>query len=105
MRSAAAWISSSLEFVPMYSKIRFAFEPWKRSMRIALRELGVVRRDQAAVAEAEEVLGGIEAEGRCDSGSGDLGRAEGLRGVLDQGEPELGELGERRRAARTDAPA
>ena len=61
-----------------------------------LGELGVVHRDEAAVPEAEEVLRGIEAEGRRDARSGDLGRAERLRGVLDQRQPELGELGERR---------
>ncbi len=70
-----------------------------------LRELGVAHRDQAAVAEAEEVLGRIEAERRGDPGAGDLRRAEGLRRVLDDRQAERGQLGERRRAGRRGAPA
>ena len=53
-----------------------------------LGELRVVHRDEAAVAEPEEVLRRIEAEGRRDPVPGDRGRAEGLRGVLDQRQPE-----------------
>ena len=55
--------------------------------------------DEAAVTEAEEVLRRIEAEGRGDPGAGDVGRAERLRGVLDDRQTEPGELVERRRAA------
>src|SRR5439155_1601741 len=48
----------------------------------ALRELLVTRRHEPPVAEAEEVLGGIEAEGRDRPMLRDPGRAEGLGGVL-----------------------
>ena len=65
----------------------------------ALGELGVVDRDEAAVAEAEEVLRRVEAERRGDARAGDLRRAEGLGRVLDHRDAEAGELRERRRPA------
>ena len=55
----------------------------------ALRELVVVGRHEPAVAEAEEVLRGIEAERRDRAVPGDLGRAEGLRRVLEHRDAEL----------------
>ena len=50
-------------------------------------ELGVVDRDEAAVAEREQVLGREEAEGRGDA-RGDAGRPERLRRVLDDRQAE-----------------
>ena len=76
-----------------------ALEPWKREQPHALGELLVVGRDEAAVAEREEVLRRIEAERRGDAGARDRRRAERLRGVLDQRQAERRELVERRRAA------
>ena len=64
-----------------------------------LRDLVVPARDEPAVTEREEVLGREEAERRADAGARDAGCAERLRGVLDQRQPESGELGERRRPA------
>ena len=51
----------------------------------ALGELSVVDCDKATISETEQVLRGVEAEGRRDARSGDLGRAKGLRRVFDQG--------------------
>ena len=57
----------------------------------AVGELLVVRRDEAAVAEAEEVLRGIEAEGRDRAVLRDLRGAERLRRVLEHRHAELDE--------------
>src|SRR5205085_8541193 len=57
-----------------------------------LRELLVGHGDETAVAEPEEVLRRIEAEGRRGTRPRDPPSAEGLRGVLDDRRPELGEL-------------
>ena len=73
-----------------------AFEPWKRSIRIRSASSSSLHCDQAAVAEPEQVLGRVEAEGRGDPGARDLRRSERLGGVLDDRETELGELRERR---------
>jgi hypothetical protein len=48
-----------------------------------LGQLFVVRGHQSSVAEAEEVFGRVEAEGRGER-LGDPGRPEGLGSVLDQ---------------------
>ena len=63
----------------------------------SLAELLVVDRNQAAVAEREEVLRRVEAERRRDALLRDARRAEGLRRVLDQRQVECLELVERRR--------
>ena len=55
----------------------------------ALRELVVVRRHEPAVTEAEEILRGIEAEGRDRALLRDAGRAERLRRILEHGDAEL----------------
>ena len=64
-----------------------------------LGHLVVATGDEAAVAEREEVLGREEAEGGADARARDARGAERLRGILDQRQPEGGELGERRGAA------
>ena len=74
-------------------------EPWKRSTRDPVGQLLVGGRDQAAVAEREQVLGREEAEGRERADLGDALGAVGLRGVLDDRDPELGEARERHHAA------
>ena len=61
-------------------------------------------RDETAVLEREEVLRRVEAERRADAGRGDAGRAERLRRVLEQGQVERGQLGERRWPAEECAP-
>ena len=53
-----------------------------------LADLVVRDRDEAPVAEPEEVLGRIEAEGRGDTCARDVLRAERLRRVLDQRDAE-----------------
>ena len=60
----------------------------------ALGHLVVAARDEAAVAEGEEVLRREEAEGRADARARDAGRAERLSRVLDQRQAERRELGE-----------
>jgi hypothetical protein len=65
----------------------------------AFAELRIVGRDEAAVAEGEEVLGRIEAVRRGDARLPDTRRAEGLSGVLDERRPERRKLGERGRPA------
>ena len=59
----------------------------------AVGELLVVRRHEPSVAEAEEVLRGIEAEGRDRAVLRDARRAEGLRRVLEHGDAELDAAG------------
>ena len=61
-------------------------------MRMRSRKPRVVRRDEAAVADAEEVLGRIEAERRRDARARDVRRAERLRRVLDHRHAELVQL-------------
>ena len=68
-------------------------------------ELLVVRDDEPAVAEAEEILRRKEAVCRDDTVLRDARRAERLRGVLDQRDAELRQLVQRRRAGRRDARA
>ena len=63
-------------------------------MRSRSASVRVVDRDQAAVAEREEVLRREEAEGRGDARR-DAARAERLRGVLDHRQPEAAEVGRR----------
>ena len=68
----------------------------------AVGERGVVGRDEAAVAEAEEVLRREEAERARDAERADRDRrggAEGLRGVLDRPGSPSGSSCERGRAA------
>src|SRR4051795_2583797 len=55
----------------------------------ALRKLVVVRRHEPTVAEAEEVLRRVEAEGRDRAVLRDFRGAESLRGVLEDGNAEL----------------
>src|SRR5438270_9932303 len=57
----------------------------------ALGELLVVRRDETSVAEAEEVLRGIEAEGRDRPVLRNFRCAESLRRILEHRHPELDE--------------
>ena len=64
----------------------------------ALGDLSVGCSHQPAVTEAEQVLRRIEAEGR-GCARRDPGRAESLGRVLDERRPDLGELGDRCRAA------
>jgi len=64
-----------------------------------LRKLRVVRRDEAAVSDAEEVFRRIEAERRRDARTCNVGRAERLRRVLDDGHPKLHEFPQRCRPA------
>ena len=64
-----------------------------------LRDLVVADGDEPAVTEREEILRREEAERRADAGACDAGCAERLCGVLDQRQPQAGELGERRRPA------
>ena len=64
-----------------------------------LGERVVVRDDEAAVAEAEEVLRREEAVRREDTVLRNARRAECLRGVLDQRHAELRQLVHRRRTA------
>ena len=59
---------------------------------MALRELGVVDGDQAAVAEREEVLRREEAEGRGDARRDPAG-AERLRRILDHRQAEAAQVG------------
>ena len=65
----------------------------------AVGDLAVGRRHEPSVAQAKEVLRRIEAERRGGSGRDDPLRAERLRRVLDQRRADLGELGQRGRAA------
>ena len=62
-------------------------------------QLGVPGRDEAAVAEGEQVLRRVEAERRGDARACDLGRPERLGGILDQRHPELHKLRDRCRPA------
>src|SRR5207302_6907836 len=71
----------------------------KAQERDAVGELLVVRANQAAVPEREDVLGRKEAEGRDDSGTSNALRAKGLCRVLDDRHAELGEPPERHDAA------
>jgi len=65
----------------------------------SLRKARIVRRDEAAVSDAEEVLRRIEAERRRDARARNVGRAERLRRVLDDGNAQLHELRQRGRPA------
>src|SRR5436190_17223589 len=58
----------------------------------AVAERFVGDRDEAAVAEPEEVLRGIEAERRRDARSRDFRRAERLRRILDDRNAQVREL-------------
>ena len=71
-------------------------EPWNAQHLHTVGELVVVRRDEAAVAEAEEVLRREEAVRRGDALRCDAGSAEGLRSVLDHRDAERDELVHRR---------
>jgi hypothetical protein len=64
----------------------------------AVGELLVGRGDQTAVAETKEILRGVEAVRRRDAGRRRSGRAERLRGVLDDRDPERRQFRQRRRA-------
>ncbi len=65
----------------------------------ALGHVVVEARHEPTVAQGKEVLGREEAERRADPRLCDSLGAERLRGVLDEREPEPGELGERSRAS------
>ena len=93
MRRIAACTSSSRELKPMSVKVFLSLLPWKRSSRARCTSTVAVRRDEAAVAVAAEVLGGEEAEdGHVAEAAGAaalVGGAPGLAGVLDHGQAVL----------------
>ena len=67
--------------------------------RHTVGELLVVGGDEAGVAEREQVLGRVEAEGGEHSGARHAFGAESLGSVLEDRDPELGKARERHHAA------